>query len=42
MSDEKLYEVKVIKNGGAKHHLIRHQGKEHFIHHNGMDPLLNL
>jgi hypothetical protein len=40
MSEEKLYEVKVIKNGGAKHHLIKHQGKEHFIHHKWDGPAI--
>ena len=40
MSDEKLYEQRVITNEGAKHYLIKHQGAEHYIHHRWDGPAI--
>ena len=37
---KKLYEEKVIKYGGARHYLIKHEDEEHFKHHRYDDPAI--
>ena len=37
---KKLFEEKVIKNGGARHYLIRMEGDEHYKHHRWDAPAI--
>ena len=39
-NEEKLYEIRVITNEGAKHHLIKHQGAENYTHHRWDGPAI--
>ena len=36
----KLFEEKVIKNGGARHYLIRMEGEDNFKHHRYDNPAI--
>ena len=38
--NEKSFEEKVIKNGGARHYLIRMEGEDNFKHHRYDNPAI--